>query len=143
MTSVDWFDWVKASGTAIPMQDDGMNEVCVSNWNELNDELYEQSWRESSDDCDPTMPFRGLADARDNLKTRFGAPGAELERHILRNFRKCYHEAVTADTIWNGLAAAQHHALPTRWLDWTYSPYVTLHVVTKPVDHVSNDGVIW
>jgi hypothetical protein len=123
-----------------------VNETHVSNWNELNDCLFEGSWRPDLRRFRSTFAFRGQADVGADLKTSLARLGGtvDVESHLLRNFRKyAQREAVPGDSIWNWLAVAQHHGLPTRLLDWTYSPYVAMHFATESVAESRSDGVIW
>jgi hypothetical protein len=75
---------------------------------------------------------------------RLGGDYARLESHILRNFRKYARSGREAvDSIWDWLALAQHHGLPTRLQDWTYSPYVALHFATDDLGMFGRDGAVW
>lgn len=93
------------------------------------------------------MAFRGLSDVSYRLETtliRLGGDYAPLERHLLRNFKKYAHKRVVErDSLWHWLSVAQHYGLPTRILDWTYSPLIAMHFATANIDKYNLDGVIW
>ena len=124
-----------------------MDEIRVSTWVELQEQLFADSWNEQLGRHRSNFAFRGRWDADDTLSTslmKLGGDAPSLEGHLVRSFRKyAARESVPVDSLWNWLALGQHHGLPTRMLDWTYSPYVALHFVTAKTECFDRDGAVW
>lgn len=100
-----------------------------------------------------TGVYRGASNAARPLLTSLDRLGGmdppftklELEEHILRNFirySRPHLEGDRSQNDWELLIAAQHHGVPTRLLDWSYSPLVGAFFATRPGAH-QHDRAIW
>jgi hypothetical protein len=122
-------------------------DIVPQSWAELLDRLYEESWNERLGRFRSNFAYRGMQDSRFDLTTTLVRLGGDYPRHeedLLRNFRKYAHkQAAMGDSLWYWLSLAQHHGLPTRLLDWTYSPFVALHFATAEIELFDTDGLIW
>jgi hypothetical protein len=119
----------------------------INSWGELQEALFADCWIEELGRFRSRYAYRGLGDAQFPLQTtlmRLGGDYPTLEKHLLRNFRKYAHRRVVErDSMWHWLSVAQHYGLPTRLLDWTYSPLAALHFATAHLDKFDRDGAVW
>ena len=123
-----------------------MTETRADSWRELHDWLFECAWNDNLQRYRSTFCFRGAGRAGHGQRTsleRLGGDFAAKEPHLIRNFRKYGRRSLVGeDSIWNWLSLAKHHGLPTRLLDWTFSPYVALHFATASLYDFDADGEI-
>jgi len=130
---------------------DAVRTIQVSTLGELIDRVTPEEPDPATGRLRDYGVYRGASNATAPLLTALDRLGGaqsphskqHVEEHILRNFirySRAHLQQRPADE-WELLVAAQHHGLPTRLLDWSYSPLVAAHFATSA--HTETDRVIW
>src|SRR3954447_2468820 len=129
----------------------GIRETKVSSLGELIDRVTPERPDERTGRRRDSCVYHGSADAARTLLTSLDRLGGvspphtktDLEEYILRNFARYSRPHLQhATNEWELLVAAQHHGVPTRLLDWSYSPLIAAHFATL-AGPPESDKVVW
>ena len=126
---------------------DSSNDILIKNWDDLQQRLFENSFDSGLKRYRSPYVFRGMSNEKYELETsliRLKNNISVMEKHLFRNFKKyAPKDSVTENNDWLWLTVGQHHGLPTRLLDWTFSPYIALHFMSEDIGTYKEHGVIW
>jgi hypothetical protein len=115
-------------------------EFSISSLGQLIDRVTPDAPNSETGHWRSACVYHGCADAEWPLLTSLDRLGgvtpphskAHLEAHILRHFLRDARPYLSGRQIdeWELLMTAQHYGVPTRLLDWTYSPLIAAHFAT-------------
>ena len=124
-----------------------MLEYTIHSFEELQDLIFKDCFDEKTMRFRDNYVYRGMCDKDYKLKSKLNrvcGHDLSLESSINRSFLKYgYADVKDCSSFWQMLALGQHYGLPTRLLDWTYSPLVAAHFATEDIYKYDRDGVIY
>lgn len=129
-----------------------IHEIEIQTMEDLFRMVSEQEYREDLARHRNLFIYRGEPDASFTLSTSLRRSCKDksgiLEPPMLLNFTKyaVLEEPTIEDSVWNQMILGQHHGLPTRLLDWSFSPMVALHFSMTETDldlMDAHDSVVW
>ena len=126
--------------------------VKLSSFEELTKFISDQQYDPNIQRNRSFYLYRGMSNAAFPLQTSLQRNCREkqrdLEASILRNFSKyaASEASVQNASVWHQMTIGQHHGLPTRLLDWTFSPLMALHFATSGEslsEMDQHDAAVW
>lgn len=114
--------------------------------------LMEQRYRPELDRYRSLHIYRGMPNVDFRLVTSLRRvckqKRKQLEPVILSNFTKyaALEDPSIESSVWRQMVLGQHHGLPTRLLDWSFSPLTSLHFALSEndLDNMDkHDCIVW
>lgn len=129
-----------------------VTKIEITNMNDLYAVIMEQDYRDDLKRYRSKYLYRGLSNSNYKLVTSLSrickSEQGKAENALLNNFYKYAAKETNsmAQSEWSRMVIGQHYGLPTRLMDWSYSPLVGLHFATSGIDLDSlgkADSALW
>jgi hypothetical protein len=124
----------------------------IETMEQLKDLIAEQPYRPELKRYRDLFIYRGECDSGFTLSTSLmrncKSLSRQLEMPMLQNFTKyaVMEKPIIEGNVWQQMILGQHHGLPTRLLDWSFSPLMALHFAMTETDldeMARHDAAVW